>query len=85
MISKKVRLLTSVKERIGEHNATYRLSELHEYRSRFYLASVRYNGEHGLCALNCRKKREAEKIFCMLVRTHTTPLSLSDTVYDLYR
>lgn len=61
----------------------YELSKITVDHSEKYLVSVSYMDDTSLCALDLCDVDLAMNIFTLLINSHTTPLSLTDTVYDL--
>lgn len=61
----------------------YELSRITVENCERYLVSVSYMDNTSLCALDLCDLDMVMKIFYLLINSHTTPLTLTDTVYDL--
>ena len=63
----------------------YKLLRLHINDETFYLVFLTFRGESRVCTLDSKQRAAAEKIFNSLIKTRSTPLSLSDSIYELQK
>ena len=63
----------------------YKLLRLLINDETFYLVFLSFRGESRVCTLECNKRATAEEIFDSLIKTRSTPLSLSDSIYELQK
>jgi len=78
--------LLTVEKRTAEEEGeviSYELAQISLDDDIKYLVAVKYKQENSLCALDICGRETAENIFTLLVKSHTTPLVLTDTVYDI--
>ena len=84
MLYPKIHTIYRTEKLIGKSSAAYRLYELSDEDGRDYLFCVKFKGMVNRCTLGGETMEEAGQRFSLLVRGSTTPLSLDDTVHDLF-
>ena len=64
---------------------SYGLCEYSDMGESVFIFSVKFEGRTGRCVLDCSTYKDALRLYATLIRCKTTPLSLNETAYELFR